>query len=211
MLKEFWNRLPVIVRAIIVGELVVSVGGILPPLAIIANLRTTPRVPWMLLVTLLWLCLFWWYLQGNGWPRSTAESRRLDLRGNLFTRARLGMGATRRNFRYRKHIGAGFRNAAGGQRFARGIRRTDQFFELPDTNSGLRNCMHQRDGRRRGRSRLSRIHAYADSTETWMDGGDSHYRVHVLPRPSFQPFLCDVYFCAVFSRDQRGPRISGEV
>src|SRR4029077_7477207 len=82
MLKQFWNRLPVIVRAIILGELVVSVGGIPPPLAIIANLRTTPRVPWMLLVTLLWLCLFWWYLQGNGWPRYTAEPRRRDLRGN---------------------------------------------------------------------------------------------------------------------------------
>ena len=82
MLKQLWNRVPVIIRAIIVGELVVSVGGILPPLAIIANLRTTPRVPWMLFVTFLWLWLFWWYLQGNGWPRSTAESRRRDLRGN---------------------------------------------------------------------------------------------------------------------------------
>ena len=81
MLKRFWNWLPVIVRAIIVGELVVDIGGILPPLAIIANLRTTPRVPWMILVTALWLWFFWWYLRGGGWPRQTAESRRRDLRG----------------------------------------------------------------------------------------------------------------------------------
>jgi membrane protease YdiL (CAAX protease family) len=82
MLKRVWNRFPVIVRAIIVGELVVSIGGLPPPLAIIANLRTTPRVPWMIVATALWLWLFWWYLRGGGWPRQTAESRTRDLRGD---------------------------------------------------------------------------------------------------------------------------------
>lgn len=82
MLRRLWNRLPVIVRAIIVGELVVSIGGLPPPLAIIANLRTTPRVPWMIVATALWLWLFWWYLHGGGWPRQTAESRKRDLRGD---------------------------------------------------------------------------------------------------------------------------------
>ncbi len=81
MLRRFWNWLPVIVRAIIVGELVVDIGGIVPPLAIIANLRTTPRVPWMILVTGLWLWIFWWYLRGGGWPQQTAESRCRNLRG----------------------------------------------------------------------------------------------------------------------------------
>jgi membrane protease YdiL (CAAX protease family) len=82
MLKQLWNKLPTIVRAIVVGELVVSIGGILPPLTIIANLRTTPRVPWMLLITALWLWLFWWYLQGRGWPQQTTDFRRRDLRGD---------------------------------------------------------------------------------------------------------------------------------
>ena len=82
MLKRLWAWLPVIVRAIIVGELVVDIGGIVPPLAIIANLRTTPRVPWMVVVTALWLWLFWWYLRGGGWPSQTAGSRRRDLRGD---------------------------------------------------------------------------------------------------------------------------------
>lgn len=81
MLRRFWNWLPVIVRAIIVAELVVDIGGIVPPLAIIANLRTTPRVPWMILITAVWLWIFWWYLRGGGWPRQTSESRRRDLRG----------------------------------------------------------------------------------------------------------------------------------
>jgi membrane protease YdiL (CAAX protease family) len=82
MLKRLWNRLPVIVRAIIIGELVVSIGGLPPPLAIIANLRTTPRVPWMIVATTLWLWLFWWYLRGGGWPHQIAESRKRDLRGD---------------------------------------------------------------------------------------------------------------------------------
>jgi membrane protease YdiL (CAAX protease family) len=85
MLKRVWNRLPAIVRAIIIGELVVSVGGIVPPLAIIVNLQTTPRVPWQILVTGLWLWLFWCYLRGGEWPRQTAESRKRDLRGGPLT------------------------------------------------------------------------------------------------------------------------------
>jgi hypothetical protein len=82
MVKRLWNRLPVTVRAIIIGELVVSIGGLPPPLAIIANLRTTPRVPWIIVATALWLSLFWWYLRGGGWPRQSAESRKRDLGGN---------------------------------------------------------------------------------------------------------------------------------
>ena len=34
----------------------------------------------MLVVTAGWLWFFWWYLSGHGWPRSTAEARRRDLR-----------------------------------------------------------------------------------------------------------------------------------
>ena len=82
MLTKLWTKLPVIARAIIVGELVVSIGGILPPLAILTNLRTSPQVPWMLPATALWLWLFWRYLQGHGWPRQTAEFRQRGLRGN---------------------------------------------------------------------------------------------------------------------------------
>jgi membrane protease YdiL (CAAX protease family) len=47
----------------------------------VANLRLSPSIPWLLPATALWLWIFWRYLNGEGWPRSTAESRRRDLRG----------------------------------------------------------------------------------------------------------------------------------
>jgi membrane protease YdiL (CAAX protease family) len=43
-------------------------------------MRTSPHIPWMLVVTAGWLWFFWWYVTGHGWPRSTAEARRRDLR-----------------------------------------------------------------------------------------------------------------------------------
>src|SRR4029453_6958484 len=81
LMARLWRRLPVIVRAILIGELVVSVGGLVPGLAIVANLKTSPQVPWLLVVTALWLWLFWWYLNGGGWPKSTSATRQRDLRG----------------------------------------------------------------------------------------------------------------------------------
>ena len=78
---RLWRRLPVIVRAIIIGELVISIGGLVPELAIVLNLKSSPQVPWLLPATALWLWLFWWYLGGGGWPKSTSKMRRRDLRG----------------------------------------------------------------------------------------------------------------------------------
>src|SRR5262249_46460622 len=62
-------------------ELAISIGGLVPELAIVANLKSSPQIPWLLPVTALWLWLFWWYLRGGGWPKSTSEMRRRDLRG----------------------------------------------------------------------------------------------------------------------------------
>jgi hypothetical protein len=80
MLSHFWNRLPAILRGILVAELVVTIGTIPPSIAVILNLRTLPSIPWMLIVTAGWLSFFWWYVSGHGWPRSTQEARRRDLR-----------------------------------------------------------------------------------------------------------------------------------
>ena len=80
MLSHFWNRLPAIVRGILVAELVVSLGAIPPSVAVILSLRTSPSIPWMLVVTFAWLSIFWWYVSGHGRPRSTQEARRRDLR-----------------------------------------------------------------------------------------------------------------------------------
>jgi membrane protease YdiL (CAAX protease family) len=80
MLNQFWNRLPAILRGILVAELVVTIGTIPPSVAVILNMRTSPSIPWMLVVTAGWLLYFWWYVTGHGWPRSTQEARRRDLR-----------------------------------------------------------------------------------------------------------------------------------
>ena len=80
MVSNFWNRLPAIVRGILVAELVVTIGTIPPSVAVILNLRTSSSIPWMLVVTAGWLLFFWWYVSGHGWPRSTQEARGRDLR-----------------------------------------------------------------------------------------------------------------------------------
>ncbi len=75
-----WNRLPVLLRAIVLAELIADIGGLMPDLFMVANLKFSPSIPWLLPATALWLWILWRYLNGEGWPRSTAESRRRDLR-----------------------------------------------------------------------------------------------------------------------------------
>src|SRR4029453_8750561 len=87
MWSHFWDRLPAIVRGIAVAELVVTIGTIPPSVAVILNLRTSPSIPWMLVVTAGWLLFFWWYVSGHGWPRSTQEARRLDLRAPALSKS----------------------------------------------------------------------------------------------------------------------------
>jgi hypothetical protein len=53
--ESLWGRLPAIVRGILVAELVVTIGTIPPSIAVILNLRTSPAIPWMLVVTAGWL------------------------------------------------------------------------------------------------------------------------------------------------------------
>lgn len=87
MLSHFWDRLPAIFRGILVAELVVTIGTIPPSIAVILNLRTSPSIPWMLIVSGGWLLFFWWYVNGHGWPRSTQEARRRDLRAPSLSKA----------------------------------------------------------------------------------------------------------------------------
>jgi membrane protease YdiL (CAAX protease family) len=75
-----WNKLPVVVRAVIIGYVVAGIGGLPPALFLFGNLRLFPRIPWLLPATGVWLWLFWSYCNGKGWPRSTAQARHRDLR-----------------------------------------------------------------------------------------------------------------------------------
>src|SRR4029077_5464800 len=76
---RLWNRLPVVVRAVVVGLLVNEVGQ-LGAVLILANLKLFPRLPWLLPATAVWLWLYWRYLSGAGWPEKTREARRRRLR-----------------------------------------------------------------------------------------------------------------------------------
>lgn len=79
---EMWSRLPLIVRAGLMGLTITALGGTVWGLLIVANLSTTPRFPWAVGAMALVLWLFWRYLNGWGWPRSTAQLRRSYLRAN---------------------------------------------------------------------------------------------------------------------------------
>jgi len=77
-----WSRLPLILRAGLTGLAITALGGIVWGLLIVANQSTTPRFPWAVGAMALVLWLFWRYLNGWGWPRSTAQLRRSYLRAN---------------------------------------------------------------------------------------------------------------------------------
>src|SRR6202035_3171064 len=77
---RLWGHVPVLVRAVVVGELILTVGG-LPELLLFVNLKHAPAIPWSLATTAIWLWLCWRYLDGAGWPRSTSQQRKRDLRG----------------------------------------------------------------------------------------------------------------------------------
>ncbi len=77
---RLWGRLPVIVRGIVIGQLILAVGGFLPGVLLLVNLKLSPNIPWFVPLTAIWLWLFWQYLNGRGWPQATEQSRRQDLR-----------------------------------------------------------------------------------------------------------------------------------
>ncbi len=88
---SLWQRLPVIVRAVLAGS-VVAAAGILPwSFFVTWNQRVLMSVPWAIVPTALYLWLFWQYLQGAGWPRSTAVARRASLRANRLSSDVWGM------------------------------------------------------------------------------------------------------------------------
>jgi membrane protease YdiL (CAAX protease family) len=72
----------VILRAVLLGMLVMLAGTIPRNLLFAANLRYYAAVPWAVPLTAVYLWFFWRYLQGKGPPESTAEERRASLRAN---------------------------------------------------------------------------------------------------------------------------------
>ncbi len=88
---SLWRRLPTIARAVITG-LAVTAAGTLPWVLLVTwNQRVFPGLPWATLPMALYLWLYWKYLNGSGWPRTTAEARRTSLRANHLSSDLWGM------------------------------------------------------------------------------------------------------------------------
>lgn len=83
VVNDLWRRLPVAGRAVLTG-VTVAAAGTVPWVALMsANTRHQPAIPWAVPIMGVYLWLYWRYLvQGNGWPRSTADARRLNARAN---------------------------------------------------------------------------------------------------------------------------------
>lgn len=73
-------RTPTIIWAgVLAFGLTIVAGGVWTAL-LIANLATTPAIPWAVAVMAVLLWLMWWYLGGHGGPRSTKQARSRALR-----------------------------------------------------------------------------------------------------------------------------------
>jgi membrane protease YdiL (CAAX protease family) len=77
-----YQRIPVLIRAIVAG-LIVQIVGIIPFMMLVQmNLETLPSIPWSVAVELLLLFLFVKYFRGWGWPGSTQDARRSYFRAH---------------------------------------------------------------------------------------------------------------------------------
>lgn len=74
-----WERVPSAARAVIVGFIVLLAGNFLPQGLFAANLKW-PAAPWSAALIAVYLWLYWQYVGGRWWPRSTSAARRRDLR-----------------------------------------------------------------------------------------------------------------------------------
>ena len=72
-------------HAVIVGSFVGSVGTL--PWSVLAkvNFELTPAIPWSVPIMAIFLWGYWQYWGGKGWPRTTAEWRRRNLRARALS------------------------------------------------------------------------------------------------------------------------------
>jgi membrane protease YdiL (CAAX protease family) len=82
----FRNRLVAVVWAAILASLITGFGAGIWIALLISNLATSPAIPWAVLAMAFVLWLLWQYLGGKGWPQSTSDQRRANLRANLVPR-----------------------------------------------------------------------------------------------------------------------------
>jgi membrane protease YdiL (CAAX protease family) len=74
-LKAVWDWLPVIVRAIVTGFILLAIGSTVAFLPLLGNLKFHPEIPWAFPMTLVVLAFYAAYFSGWGPPAATREAR----------------------------------------------------------------------------------------------------------------------------------------
>ena len=83
IVEKLWRGLPVALRAVLTGVAVAAAGTVPWAGLVSANLRHESTAPWSVPIMAAYLWLYWrYFVRGWGWPRSTAETRRVDSRAN---------------------------------------------------------------------------------------------------------------------------------
>jgi membrane protease YdiL (CAAX protease family) len=75
-LKAAWNWLPTIVRAIVLGFVLLEIGSTVTFLPLLGNLKFHPEIPWAFPMTIFVLGLYAAYFSGWGPPAATRGARR---------------------------------------------------------------------------------------------------------------------------------------
>jgi membrane protease YdiL (CAAX protease family) len=70
-----WERVPVLVRAVAVGWIILQAGSLLSVLPLFANLSFHPEIPWSLPLTCAVVAGFWAYCAGRGPPNALRAFR----------------------------------------------------------------------------------------------------------------------------------------
>ncbi|HEV8336367.1 MAG TPA: type II CAAX endopeptidase family protein [Candidatus Polarisedimenticolia bacterium] len=84
---ELWNRVPKLIRAVVLGLLVTGTGQLPWTILVGLNIQNAPSIPWSVPLMAAYLVVWWLYLKGWGPPRSTREARRRNLRAGVPPRA----------------------------------------------------------------------------------------------------------------------------
>jgi len=83
LFSRLWHRLPVVARAVVIGMIVAAAGTLPWAFLVSANMKFQPTLPWAVPLMAIFLWFYWrYFVQGKGWPRSTAEARRMNARAH---------------------------------------------------------------------------------------------------------------------------------
>jgi len=79
-LLKTWQRIPLVVRAVGAGVIVIGAGTLPWGVLVTINVKILPAIPWSVGVMGAYLWLYGRYLNGLGWPKALSEARRRAFR-----------------------------------------------------------------------------------------------------------------------------------